>query len=370
MINTEVTLGLDNMNSFVQKIFGSMRDVSPGSLSLSVAFLFSMIFVGLSWLFTLAWIPKEWYFFVLAGFLVFIVVYGIVIKVIRTYFFHRIRPIYRIIRKAKNVDKDLKKELLERNPLDTITQEVDYWMKNKNSEIDQLKANEKFRKEFLGNVSHELKTPIFNIQGYLLSLLEGGLEDLEVNRSFLKKAENNTNRMIQVVSDLEYIAKVESGEMLLELENFDLIKLVDEVFEFHEMRARGKNIKLKYVRKPDRAILVNADRKRITDVLSNLVVNGINYGKQGGYVMLDFLDMDKQVLVEVSDNGQGIDEEHRSRIFERFYRIDKSRSRDQGGTGLGLAIVKHLVEAHGHSVNIRSTPGIGTSFSFTLDKSL
>ena len=201
-------------------------------------------------------------------------------------------------------------------------------------------------------------------------MLEGGLEDLEVNRSFLKKAENNTNRMIQVVSDLEYIAKVESGEMLLELENFDLIKLVDEVFEFHEMRARGKNIKLKYVRKPDREILVSADRKRITDVLSNLVVNGINYGKQGGYVMLDFLDMDKQVLVEVSDNGQGIDEEHRSRIFERFYRIDKSRSRDQGGTGLGLAIVKHLVEAHGHSVNIRSTPGIGTSFSFTLDKSL
>lgn len=356
------------MPNFAKKIVNYMKDVSPGSLSLLVATIFTFGFLTLCWLFTVLWIPGRWYIYTVAGIFVFIGIYFIIKRLIKNFFFHKIKPIYRIIRKAKNSDLELKEDLVKEKPLDTIYREVDEWMKNQAVEINKLKANEKFRKEFLGNVSHELKTPIFNIQGYLLSLLEGGMEDPEISNKFLKKAEKNTDRMIQVVNDLEYISKVESGDLQLEIDAFDITKLVDEVFDFHEMRSREKDIKLRYVRRPDRSIMVRADRKRIMDVLNNLILNAIIYSNMGGYVMIDFLDMDRQLLIEVADNGLGIPEEHQNRIFERFYRVDRSRSREQGGTGLGLAIVKHVVEAHGQSINLRSTVGIGSSFTFTLDK--
>ncbi len=262
----------------------------------------------------------------------------------------------------------MKETLNSGNPIEKIYDEVGDWARTKNTEIAQLKANAKFRQEFIGNVSHELKTPIFNIQGYILTLLEGGLDDPMINHLYLQKAEKSIDRMIQVVEDLERIDRIESGELRLEYSSFDLYLLVEEVFELHEMKARKAEIQLICDRKNEKAVLVKADRKRIMDVLGNLVVNGISYGKKGGWVKVDFIDMEKHFLVEVADNGIGIGEEDQKRIFERFYRVDKSRSRDQGGTGLGLSIVKHFVEAHRQTINIRSDKKLGTAFTFTLNK--
>lgn len=345
-----------------------MKDLSPSSLSFWVALIFTLIYLGLSWLLSASWFPDYWYIYVIIGIVLFGGIYWVFFRILRSFFYKKIRPIYRVIRKTKNPDRELKKELGHTAPLESIYDEVNDWARNKNTEIDQLKANERFRKEFLGNVSHELKTPIFNIQGYILTLLEGGLEDPGINRSYLERAEKSINRMIQVVKDLEYIARIESGDLDLDYEKFDLVKLVEEVFELHDMRARKKKIELRLTHRPERPLLVQADRQRILEVMSNLVVNGIAYGNQDGFVSVDFLDMDRHILVEVADNGIGIDDDLQSRIFERFYRVDKHRSREQGGTGLGLAIVKHFVEAHGHTINLRSVPGEGSSFTFTLDK--
>ncbi len=346
-----------------------MKDLTPGRLSFLFALFFSLLFLLLAGLLHLAWFPDLWWFYGVTALVLFATTYFVIFGLLRSFFFQKIRPLYRIITKTKDSDRELKQALKRARPIESVYQEVNEWAKTKTTEIDHLKANEQFRKEFIGNVSHELKTPIFNIQGYILTLLEGGLEDQQINRAYLERAEKSINRMIQVVKDLEYIARIESGELELVPEKFDMIKLVDEVFELHEMRARQKKIQLKLARKPERPVMVIADRKRILEVMGNLVVNGIAYGNQGGYVKVDFLDMDRNVLVEVSDNGLGIEYDEQARIFERFYRVDKSRSREQGGTGLGLAIVKHFIEAHGHAINLRSVPGEGSSFTFTLDKS-
>jgi two-component system phosphate regulon sensor histidine kinase PhoR len=235
-------------------------------------------------------------------------------------------------------------------------------------EIQQLKQLEKYRKDFLGNVSHELKTPIFNIQGYILTLLEGGIDDPGINMLYLKRTERSIDRMISIIEDLEAISKLESGELELNLTRFNIYQMVEEVFDLQEVRAEKRNIKLKFGRTADRNIQVLADKPRIFQVVSNLIVNSINYGKDGGTTTVSFYDMDNLVLVEVRDNGIGIAERDLPRIFERFYRTDKSRSREQGGTGLGLAIVKHIIEAHNQTINVNSTLGKGTSFTFTLEK--
>jgi len=345
-----------------------MKETTPGNLAFWAALGFTAVFVVLVVTMHLPWFPDRWYVYLIIGVILFVITHQILTRTFRTFFYMKIRPLYRIINRTKHPEKALQTKLKHQNPLESVYQEVSEWAQNKTSEIDQLKANEQFRKEFIGNVSHELKTPIFNIQGYILTLLEGGLEDPEINRAYLERAEKSINRMIQVVKDLEYIARIESGELELIREKFDMIKLVEEVFELHEMRAGQRHIELKFARRPERPVFVNADRKRIFEVMGNLVVNAIAYGNQGGYVKVDFLDMDHNVLIEVSDNGLGIKEEEQSRIFERFYRVDKSRSREQGGTGLGLAIVKHFIEAHGHEINLRSKSGEGSSFTFTLDK--
>lgn len=240
------------------------------------------------------------------------------------------------------------------------------WAKNKTSEIAQLKQMEKYRKEFLGNVSHELKTPIFNIQCYILTLLHGGLEDPNINRLYLERTEKSVNRMINIVEDLDIITRLEPGEIKLFYSKFNLIQLCEEIFDAQEMRAQSKNIALKFARKYEKPIIVDADRSRIFEMLTNLLVNSIKYGNNNGYTMIDFLDMGSHVLVEISDNGIGIPDKDVPRIFERFYRVDKSRARHQGGTGLGLSIVKHIIEAHNQSINVKSEENKGTSFAFTL----
>jgi two-component system phosphate regulon sensor histidine kinase PhoR len=233
---------------------------------------------------------------------------------------------------------------------------------------DNGKRIDTFRKEFMGNVYHELKTPVFNLQGYILTLLDGGLEDPSINRLYLERSAKNINRMISIVEDLETISRLETETIALKSERFDLRRMVEEVLDSSEVRAAGKRIKLTIATPGSGEMMVRADRKRIYQVINNLVINSINYGTEGGYTKVWMTLGPKKMLVEVEDNGIGIVEADQQRIFERFYRVDKSRSRDSGGTGLGLAIVKHIVEAHGHTVKVKSTPGRGTTFSFTLDR--
>jgi two-component system phosphate regulon sensor histidine kinase PhoR len=264
--------------------------------------------------------------------------------------------------------EELRTKLVGKDVIQEVNSMVINWAKNKTKEIKKLRRLERYRKEFLGNVSHELKTPIFNIQGYVLTLLDGALDDPGINREYLEHAEKSINRMISIIEDLESIARLETGELSLELGDFDIVQLVKDVFELQEMIANRYEVMLTFDRKYEKPVHVHADRDRIMEVLNNLIANSIFYGNQGGRTIVSFSEMGDTILIDVTDNGIGIYEEEIPRIFERFYRTDKSRSRDRGGTGLGLAIVKHIIEAHNQTITVRSTPGVGSSFSFTLNK--
>ena len=279
----------------------------------------------------------------------------------------KVKPIYKTIHHFKpsgtgNMPHN------EKDPFSEVNKEVANWMQGKTREIQQLKQMEKYRKEFLGNVSHELKTPIFNIQGYILTLLDGGIDDKEINMLYLNRTEKSIDRMISIIEDLESISKLEAGELEINPEEFNLFQLIEDVFDLQEIRATNKNIELNINKSGEKQLMVLGDKQRLFQVFSNLVVNSINYGRQGGRTTINYYDMDNRYLIEIKDNGIGIKESDLPRIFERFYRADKSRSREQGGTGLGLAIVKHLIEAHNQTINVTSTYGSGTSFTITLEK--
>lgn len=278
---------------------------------------------------------------------------------------HRIMPLYRIIDKPDSEESYIK----SLDILNKANIKVANWALQKNQEIDKLKRNEKFRREFLSNVSHELKTPLFSIQGYITTLLDGGIDDSSVNRKFLEKADRNINRMIAIIQDLETVSNIENGELKLIYEDFDVAALIKEMFEMLENKANKRNIKF-FLINPTKSYLVRADRQRIADVLYNLLLNSVNYGKDNGKTSVYIHDLDNKVLIEISDNGIGIEEKYISRLFERFFRVDKSRSRDHGGTGLGLAITKHILESHQQQIYVKSTFGVGSSFSFTLNKAI
>ncbi len=288
---------------------------------------------------------------------VIVLMYLIIRYLISRYIKTRLDAIDRIM----NVATDSRRK----RSISDVSEQVSEWARDKDSEIETLKASETWRKEFLGNVSHELKTPIFNLQGLILTLLDGGLEDKSINRLYLERSEKSINRLISIVEDLQTISRLESEENTLHIAPFSLRKLVQEVIEANEVRAAGKKVSL-IMDAPKEPFIVSADRKRIFQVLANLVVNSVNYGNQGGKTKISLTSFGDKVLVEVTDDGVGIEEEHLPRIFERFYRVEKHRSRDSGGTGLGLSIVKHIVEAHGHTVMVKSKPGEGSTFSFTL----
>ncbi|MGZ4079471.1 MAG: sensor histidine kinase [Bacteroidia bacterium] len=253
------------------------------------------------------------------------------------------------------------------NNIDNLNQEILAWADDRKNEIERLHKLELYRKEFLGNVSHELKTPIFNIQGYVLTLLDGGLEDPSINRNYLERAEKSVDRMITIIDDLEAISQLETGELQIEPEKFDIVALARDVAEAQEMKATAKGIILT-LPEDTKPIFVYADRFRIRQVIVNLIVNSVKYGKEYGETKIRFYDVGENIMIEIADNGIGIGKDHLPRLFERFYRVDKSRSREQGGTGLGLAIVKHIIEAHNQTINVMSTEGAGTVFSFTLKK--
>lgn len=280
----------------------------------------------------------------------------------------RIKLIYKTIHRMKSKNPVADEVDFSKDIIGGVSKEVAEWAEDNKKEITQLREQEKFRKEFIGNLSHELKTPIFSIQGYLLTLLEGGLEDEQINRKYLERADKNLDRLISLISELEEITKLEAGNKKLNKEPFDPVKLTQDVFSELEYKAVKNNVELKLV---DSKVSFKAlgDKMKIAQVLTNLIANSIKYGrKEGGKTEVKFFDMDDNILVEVEDNGLGIAAEHLPRLFERFYRVDKSRARHIAGSGLGLAIVKHIVESHGQTINVSSQEGEGSTFSFTLEK--
>ena len=344
-----------------------MKSSSPRELALFIAFIITTILGGTIALLDYLHPQRMLWPGIIAALIFFSITFILIYLTLSSFIFEKIQPIYKTIHDYTLSQRELKRRADQGELIMQINKEVENWADTKTMEIKKLKQLEKYRKDFVGNVSHELKTPIFNIQGYILTLLDGGLEDPAINRLYLERTEKSINRMISIVEDLESISRLESGELKLHKEKFNLVKLVEEVFEMQEMRAKSKGIKLG-MSDGKKAIPVKADRKRMHEVLNNLVVNSILYGQKNGKTVVSFMDMGQNILVEISDNGIGIDEKDIPRIFERFYRTDKSRSRDQGGTGLGLSIVKHIIEAHNQTINVRSKLNKGTSFSFTIEK--
>lgn len=301
--------------------------------------------------------------------LVFVVCFSIFVFLLKEFIHDRIKLIYKSIYRFKT-HKDNRYKITDKksaDPIGEVSKEVLSWMIENKKEVDDLKQQENYRREFLGNVSHELKTPIQNIQGYIHTLLDGALDDKKVNELFLQKAGKSADRLVELVDDLTQISTLESGQEL-NLQVVDMLKLTAEVFEMVETQANEKSISVKLKKQNEKTILVMADRAKVRQVMVNLLINAIKYGRSQGKIVIGFYDMDKNILTEISDDGMGIAKEHLPRLFERFYRTDKGRSRDQGGSGLGLAIVKHIIEAHKQTINVRSTVGVGSTFGFTLKK--
>jgi two-component system phosphate regulon sensor histidine kinase PhoR len=257
-------------------------------------------------------------------------------------------------------------QLEEEDGLALLDEKVDFLIESREKELSHFENLDSYRKEYLGNVSHELKTPVFNIQGYIDTLLNGGLEDASINVDYLKRAERSIDRLINIIDDLETITQLESGGLHLDIDTFDIANLCRDIYAALELNASRKNIKLDLAKRYEKPVNVKADKFRIRQVLVNLITNSIKYGKDNGTTLITLSYLNDDVIVEISDNGDGIAARHLPRIFERFYRIDKGRSREQGGTGLGLAIVKHIIEAHEKSIKVESEPGKGTTFTFSL----
>lgn len=281
----------------------------------------------------------------------------------------RLKLIYKSIRKGKVKNEKVTHFKFSDDVISNVEKEASDWSEERNREISKLKEQEEFRREFLGNLAHELKTPVFSIQGYILTLLDGALEDESVNRTFLERASKATDRMASILEDLDQITRLEVDDLKLEMRPFDIHELAQEVFDSLEIIAIEKKITLKFAKDNYGAIIVMGDRGKIAQVITNLISNSIFYGNVGGETLVRFYVLDEIVTIEISDNGPGIEDIYIPRLFERFYRVEKSRNRNEGGSGLGLAIVKHIIESHGQTISVRSTVGLGSTFSFSLDKS-
>ncbi|MCF6402372.1 ATP-binding protein [Chitinophaga filiformis] len=341
------------------------KNLSPQKLAGFTALILSVIIT----LGTLL-INAHWKIVLIAFVLTFLVSYYLYLYTLQNFIYRKIKLIYKFIyqTKASKREEFFNKNILPLKTIEEVSEDVEKWASQKKEELDMLRRNEEFRKEFLLNLSHELKTPIFAVQGYIHTLLDGALEDPNVNKIFLKNATKNIDRLCRLIDDLDEISKLESGEMTINGENFVIQDLIRDVFDTLSLKANTKGIKFNVKKGCEAPIHVLADKEKVRQVLINLVDNSIKYGRPDGHTVASVYIMDdKRVLIEISDDGIGIAEEHLPRVFERFYRTDRARSRDIGGTGLGLAIVKHIVEAHGQTINIRSKPEIGSTFGFTLE---
>lgn len=311
----------------------------------------------------------EWWIAAIALLLVFLGSFGLILFAVQTFVYRKIKLIYKLIyqTKASKQEEFYYKNLLPRKGIDEVNADVEEWATHHKEEIEILQQNELFRKEFLQNLSHELKTPIFAIQGYVDTLLSGALHNNAVNSKFLQNAARNIDRLVNLVDDLDEISSLESGGQELSFQNFIIQDVVKEVYDSLFIKAKEKGIKCIIKKGCEFPIIIYADKEMIRQVLINLVDNAIKYGKQNGTIEASFYNVDgKNVLVEISDDGVGIAEEHLPRIFERFYRTDLARGRKEGGSGLGLSICKHIIEAHRQAMHVRSKIDVGSTFGFTV----
>ena len=347
-----------------------MKNPTPRSLALIAALIASCIVVMAEFITNVSpYFHKNWISLIVVFVIAFVTTFTVFYFLLEKFIYRKIKLIYKTISNFRtSKEKTGGKINLGDDIIGSVNREVMDWQKNRSDEIAELRRMEIFRKEFLGNVSHELKTPIFNIQGYIHTLLEGGIDDKEINVHYLQRASKSVDRLCLIVEDLESISKLEAGEMILEQRVFDIHELAVDVFESLELQASEKNIRLGFKIESDKPYYVYADKERVRQVMVNLLVNSIKYGKASGKTVVGYYDMDENILIEVTDDGIGVEPQHLQRLFERFYRVDKSRSREAGGTGLGLAIVKHIIEAHQQTINVRSAYGVGTTFAFTLKK--
>jgi len=339
-------------------------------MKLSVLVFINALAVAITLSIVNYYFQHKWFDLAVTFTISFITSYVVFYYLIEKYVYSKIKLIYKLIHNLK-LGRDLRDAMGEStstDPIGDVEQEVKAWAREKKTEIEQLRSQEKFRREFLSNISHEFKTPLFAIQGYIDAIVDDEFEDTEMAMLFLKKAERNVDRLSYLIKDLDEIAKLESGEIPINFTKFKINDLVKEIFEQMELKAKQHQIKLIFKQKYDDALMVTADRDKICQVMINLIDNSLKYGKQGGSTSVSLFELHDQVLVEVTDDGSGINEKCLPRLFERFYRIDSHRSRDIGGSGLGLAIVKHIIEAHEQTINVRSTEGVGSTFGFTLQR--
>lgn len=343
----------------------STKNLSPRQLSALTAALLAMpIAAGIYLLTTNGIIGMASLVIVFGG------SYGLILFTLEKFIYRKIKLIYKLIHQTKATKKEevYFKYILPQKSIDEVREDVEKWGEKRNEEIEMLKKNEAFRKEFLQNLAHEFKTPIFAIQGYVDTLLNGAMDDGFIRKKFLENTAKNVERLVNLMNDLDEISTLERGEQLLYKQNFIAQDLIREIFESLSIKTHNKNIRTIIKKGCESPITVFADKEKIRMVLINLVENATKYGKTGGSIVASIYKIDeKNVLIEISDDGIGIEEEHLMRIFERFYRTDAARSRDKGGTGLGLAICKHIIEAHGQSVHVRSRPDVGTTIGFTLE---
>lgn len=342
----------------------SAKNFSPQQVALLTAIPIGLIAGGALLVYGVGWLPALALFFSIA-----IVAYLLIHYMVQRFIYRKIKLIYKLIyqTKASKREEFYYKNILPQKTVEEVNEDVEKWADQHKEEIEVLQKNEAYRKDFLLNLSHELKTPIFAIQGYVDTLLNGALENPEVNKKFLNNASKNIDRMVNLVNDLDEISRLEMGEQLLLKENFVIQEIMKEVFESLSIKADEKHIKCFIKKGCELPLVVNADKEKIRQVLINLVDNAIKYGKENGQIEGSAYKIDgKRVLVEISDDGAGISEEHLPRIFERFYRTDLARSRKIGGSGLGLAISKHIIEVHDQTIHVRSKIDVGSSFGFTL----
>ena len=341
------------------------KNLSPQQLSAFTALALSVpIGIGI-------WVLRPDWIIALVSFVVtFIGSYLLIRFVLESFIYRKIKLIYKFIyqTKASKREETYYKYILPQKGIDEVRQDVEQWAEQRSAEIELLKTNEAYRKEFLQNLAHEFKTPIFAIQGYVDTLLNGAINNPEVNIRFLENAARNVDRMVNLVEDLDEIARLESGQQPLYKENFVIQDMIREIYETLSIKMGSKNIRCSIKKGCESPISVFADKEKIRQVINNLLENATKYGKKDGSIVASIYKTDgKHVLIEFSDDGIGISEEHLPRIFERFYRTDRGRSRDVGGTGLGLAICKHIIEAHGQTMHVRSKVDLGTTIGFTLD---
>ena len=341
----------------------STKNLSPRQLSAFTAFLISLP-IGIGF-----FLVENIWAGIISSSIVFLLSFFLIAFVMELFIYRKIKLIYKFIyqTKASKREETYYKYILPRKSIEEVSQDVEKWAEQRRAEIDTLKSNEAYRKEFLQNLSHEFKTPIFAIQGYVDTLLDGAIDNPAVNKRFLENTSRNVERMVSLMNDLDEISRLESGEQPLYKENFVIQELIKDVFESLSIRTSKKNIKCSIKKGCEQPVTVFADREKIRQVINNLIENASKYGKQDGSIVASIYNTDGQyVLIEFSDDGIGIAEEHLDRIFERFYRTDTGRSRDVGGTGIGLAICKHIIEAHQQIMHVRSKVDVGTTIGFTL----